>query len=206
MWFLVMPAITASRQEKINEQSVAFSDKIATQEAEISALTKELDAYRSTSEETENAQATANSTKDSYELVMNIAKHYAAKDMGAEAMLEELLKIVPDSLGTVGRDQYEEITGELYPRMCTNLFGTAQENFEVANYASAITNLEKVMQMDEGYNDGAAMLLLAQSYEKSGDIEQANLKYQKVIESYAGTQAAENAQAALDAQSAGGEE
>lgn len=53
MWFLVMPAITASRQEKINEQSVAFSDKIATQEAEISALTKELDAYRSTSEETE---------------------------------------------------------------------------------------------------------------------------------------------------------
>ena len=206
MWFLVMPAITASRQEKINEQSVAFSDKIATQEAEISALTKELDAYRSTSEETENAQATANSTKDSYELVMNIAKHYAAKDMGDEAMLEELLKIVPDSLGTVGRDQYEEITGELYPRMCTNLFGTAQENFEVANYASAITNLEKVMQMDEGYNDGAAMLLLAQSYEKSGDIEQANLKYQKVIESYAGTQAAENAQAALDAQSAGGEE
>ena len=44
-------------------------------------------------------------------------------------------------------------------------FGTAQENFEVANYASAITNLKKVMQMDEGYNDGAAMLLLAQSYD-----------------------------------------
>ena len=81
--------------------------------------------------------------------------------------------------------------------MCTNLFATAQQNFEVANYDSAITNLEQVMKMDEGYNDGAAMLLLAQSYEKKGDQDQANVKYQKIIESYPSTNAAEAAQQAL---------
>ena len=64
MWFLIMPAITASRQDKINRQTVEFSDQIATQKAQISALKKELEDYRSTSEETESAQATAASTQE----------------------------------------------------------------------------------------------------------------------------------------------
>ncbi len=204
MWFLIMPAMNASRQEKVNQQTVEFSDKIATQEAQISALKKELEEYRSTSEETQNAQATAESTQSSYEIVMSIAAHYRAGDMSDAAMLEELLKVNADSLGTVGRDKFEEITSELYPRMCSNLFSTSQQNYEVANYDTAITNLEQVMQMDAGYNDGAAMLLLAQSYEKKGDQDQANMKYQKIIEDYPDTDAARAAQEALDAQNSDG--
>ena len=53
--------------------------------------------------------------------------------------------------------------------------------------------------MDEGYSDGAAMLLLAQSYEKSGNMEQANLKYQKLVESYPDTEAANEAKETLKA-------
>ena len=89
----------------------------------------------------------------------------------------------------------------LFPRVCANLYSTSQENFEVANYTAAITNLEQVMKMDEGYEEGAALLLLAQSYEKSGDQNQANLKYQKLTESYPDTEAAQTAKEALDAQS-----
>ncbi len=69
MWFLIMPAINASRQDEVNEQTVKFSDQIATQTAQISALKKELEEYRSTSEETENVQATAASTQESYEFM-----------------------------------------------------------------------------------------------------------------------------------------
>ena len=56
--------------------------------------------------------------------------------------------------------------------------------------------------MDEGYQDGAAMLLLAQSYEKQGEQDKANTYYQKIIEKYNGTEAATEAQNALDAQNA----
>lgn len=201
MWFLIMPAINASRQERNNRQTVEFSDQIATQTAQISALKKELEEYRSTSEETENVQATASSTQESYEIVLNMAAHFRAEDMGDSAMVEELLKVNPDSLGTVGRESYDEIAGELFPRVCANLYSTSQENFEVANYTAAITNLEQVMKMDEGYEEGSALLLLAQSYEKSGDQNQANLKYQKLTESYPDTEAAQTAKEALDAQS-----
>ncbi len=206
MWFLILPAITASRQEKLNEQAIGFSDQIATQTAQISALKKELDEYRSTSEESENAQATASSTQESYEIVMSMITHFRANDMSDAAMLDELLKVNPDSLGTTGRESFDEITSTLYPRICTNLYNTSKENFEVANYDAAIANLEQVMKMDEGYSDGGAMLLLAQSYERSGAQDQANLKYQKLVESYPDTDAAEEAQEALDAQNGGGED
>ena len=56
--------------------------------------------------------------------------------------------------------------------------------------------------MDEGYQDGEAMLLLAQSYEKQGEQDKANAYYQKIIEEHEGTQAATDAQEAHDTQNA----
>ena len=200
MWFLVMPAVSSLRQKDLNKQTVQFSDKIATQDAQISVLKKELDEYRSTSEESENAKATAESTRDSYEIVINIARHFSAGDMSNAAMLEELLKVNPDSLGTEGKDKYDEVTGSLFPTMCQKLLKDARESFDVANYPVSLENLEKVMKMDEGYNDGAAMLLLAQTYEKSGEQDKANLLYQKLIEDYGETDAGKEAQEALDGQ------
>lgn len=205
MWFLILPAITASQHEKVNEKTVEFSDQIATQTAQISALKKELDGYRSTSEETEDVQATAASTQESYEAVMVLEAHYLANDMSDAEMIEQILKVNPDSLGTEGKESFDKITETLYPRLCSSLYTSSKENVEAANYNSAIENLERLMKMDGGYDDGGAMLLLAQAYEKSGDQDQANLKYQKLIESYPETDAAATAKEALDTQNGEGE-
>ena len=202
MWFLVMPAVNSSRQKELNKQTVEFSDQIATQDAQISALKKELEEYRSTSEESENAKATGESTQESYEIVMNIYKHYSDSDMSNAAMVEELIKVNPDSLGTIGLERYNEMTEKLYPKQCEKIYSEAKDNFDAENYKDAITKLTQVLQMDEGYGDGAAKLLLAQSYEKSGDKDQANALYQKLVEDYKDTDIATSAQAALDAQNA----
>ena len=55
MWFLIMPAVNKSTSQKTNKQVTAFSDKIAEEEAQISALKTELESYRASSEESENA-------------------------------------------------------------------------------------------------------------------------------------------------------
>lgn len=202
MWFLVMPAVNSSRQKELNKQTVEFSDQIATQDAQISALKKELEEYRSTSEESENAKATGESTQESYEIVLNIYKHYSDSDMSNAAMVEELIKVNPDSLGTIGLERYNEMTEKLYPKQCEKIYSEAKDNFDAENYKDAISKLTQVLQMDEGYGDGAAKLLLAQSYEKSGDKDQANALYQKLVEDYKDTDIATSAQAALDAQNA----
>ena len=184
MWFLIMPAVNRSTADRTNKQVREFSDQIAEQEAQISALQTELESYRATSEETENAQQTAKSTLDSYEIVLSMYDHYLNQDMSDSAMVEELLKVNADSLGTLGREQFDTMTGDIYSRYSEVLYSTAQENFQVANYADAITNLSTVMQMNEGYDDGQAMWLLAQAYEASGDTENANTWKQKVEENY----------------------
>lgn len=184
MWFLIMPAVNRSTADRTNKQVREFSDQIAEQEAQISALQTELESYRATSEETENAQQTAKSTLDSYEIVLSMYDHYLNQDMSDSAMVEELLKVNADSLGTLGREQFDTMTGDIYSRYSEVLYSTAQENFQVANYADAITNLSTVMEMNEGYDDGQAMWLLAQAYEASGDTENANTWKQKVEENY----------------------
>ena len=204
MWFLILPAVTRSREQKTNRDIVAFSDQIAEQKAQISALQTELESFRSTSQETENAQATASATQESYEIVMNIQSHFYAGDMGNQSMAEELLKVNVDSLGTAGREAYDEMAEALFPQVCGSLYAAAQESYDVANYETAISNLEQVLQMDEDYNDGGAMLLLALSYQGSGDQDQANVYYQRIIEDYADTDAAASAQEELDAQNGGG--
>lgn len=200
MWFLIMPAVTSSRQKKLNEQTVAFSDKIATQEAQIGALKTELEEYRANSEEGENAKATAENTQESYEIVMNISKHFKAEDMSDKAMLEQMLKVNPDTLGTVGKDMYQEVADKLYPRMCEKLYSSAKSEFESENYDNALSDLEQIMAMDKTYEDGKAWLMYAQCYDKKGEKDKANVQYQKIVEELKDKEAAKTAQKALDNQ------
>lgn len=184
MWFLIMPAVSKSTTEKTNSQVVRFSDKIAAQEAQISALKKELEGYRAASEETESAQQTAASTLDSYEVVMNMYEHYLQSDMSDAEMVQELLKVNPDSLGTFGRSAYETMKENVFDRYGSVLYSNAIENYDVANYTDAIANLTLLMQMDEGYDDGEAMYLLARSYDAAGDTENAGVWMDKVTTNY----------------------
>jgi tetratricopeptide (TPR) repeat protein len=163
---------------------VAFSDKIAAQEAQISALKKELESYRATSEETESAQQTAESTLSSYEIVLNMYERFVYEDMSDAAMVQELIKVNPDSLGTLGKERYETIIETVYPRYSGVIYGNALDNFEMGYYEEVIEDLSVLMKIDEGYDDGEAMYLLAQAYEKIGDSDNANVWYGKVQKNY----------------------
>lgn len=184
MRFLVMPAVNKSTSEKTNKQVVAFSDKIAEEEAQIAALKTELESFRATSEETESAQQTAASTKDSYEIVMDMYSHFLNFDIGDAAMVEQLLKVNPEALGTIGRGRYDEMRGTVFTRYGETIYYTAKENFSVANYTDAVNNLTILMQMEEGYDNGEAMFLLSKAYEASGDADNAKLWRDKVEKDY----------------------
>lgn len=184
MWFLIMPAVTRSSSAKTNKQVVNFSEKIAEQKAQINALKTELETYRAASEETESAQQTAASTQDSYEIVMEMYSHYLEGDMSDSAMVEQLLNVNEDSLGSLGKSRYEEMTGTIYERYGETLYYTAVENYDAANYSDAITNLTTLMQFDESYGDGKAMALLYEAYDASGDSDNAAQWKQKVTDQY----------------------
>ena len=204
MWFLIMPAVNESQARQMNESIVEASDQIASQESEISALEKELESYRTQSDEAQTAKETAESTKSSYESLMYIQTKYRNGSESNENLADELLAINQDSLGDLGKEQFTELTESIYPSACRRQYNRGVANSDVENYEAAIENLSKVVRMDETYDDGNAMYLLAQAYEETGDTENAKNYYQKVTEQFSGTSLAEEAQSALESLNAAG--
>lgn len=184
MWFLIMPAVNRSTTSKMNDQAIEFSDKIAAQDAQISALKTELESYRATSEDTETAKQTAESTLNSYEIVLNMYERYRYEDMSDAAMTQELIKVNPKALGTYGKEIYDMITESVYGRYTNVLYNNAWEEYGAANYAEAIEDLELLMKIDEGYDDGEAMHLLSLCYKESGDSDNARIWLEKVAKNY----------------------
>ena len=90
------------------------------------------------------------------------------------------------------------MTGDIFPKQCDKLYRSARQSYRVANYGTAIESLEKVMKMNESYEDGKALLLLADSYAGNGDTEKATEKYNRVIELFPNSDVAQKATDALN--------
>ena len=63
-----------------------------------------------------------------------------------------------------------------------NSIKLAKQSFEEGNYEEAIKALVTVTSLEEGYDDGQALLLLVQSYQKAGKEEDYKAAYEKAKE------------------------
>nr|WP_288723063.1 tetratricopeptide repeat protein [uncultured Sellimonas sp.] len=199
MWFLIMPAVNQSKSQEANESIVEASDQIATQKSEISALKKELEGYRTKSDEAQTAKETAKSTQSSYEALLDVTTKYAAGTESNQNLASTLLSINKDSLGEDGKAQYDKLADSIFPSVCRRQYNRGIASFDVKNYDTAVEALAMVVKMDEEYDDGNAMYVLAQAYEATGDTNNAKTYYQKVTEQFSGTEMAEEAQSKLEA-------
>ena len=197
IWFLAVPAVNQKRAESTNRNVIALSEEVEARDTQIETLKKELESYRNTSDEAKNALLTAKSAQQSYEMLIKVANQYEGGSTSNKDMLDGLLTISPDVLGEQGKAIYDEISGELFPTMCSRYLTQAKESLDGENYADAVTVLEKIIRMDEGYSEGEALKLLGDAYAGNGEADKAKEAYEKVVANYAGTQAASDAQAAL---------
>lgn len=198
VWFLVVPAVNAMKSSGVTRTAAAYSQEIAVHKAQVSALRKELDEYRAASDESEAAQATAASAQESYENLIAVTEQYASGNYSNADMAELLKKINSAALGETGREQYQKLAEKIYPGVCSKLYGTAGECFGKADYSGAIEALEEILAMDEQYEDGDALLALADAYLAAGETDKSKAKYNRVIELYPESGKAEKARAGLE--------
>ncbi len=208
MWFLILPAVISSRQADLNEQTLAFSERIATEEAQISALRTELDEYRTTVDEDaeDSSPVTVEETQEAYEALMQAEEIYGSDTMNDTDLAEMLLTINPDALSAAARADYDTMTAAVFPDVCEKYYESAQESLESGDYDDARIYIERVLQMNETYESGGAYLIMAQCLEALGEQDEANLYYRKVTEDFPGGSAAVQAQNALDIQNGEAEE
>lgn len=209
VWFLIVPAINHNKATKTNQDVVAYSDQIAAKESEISTLKKQVKDFQAKEKELEAEKQKAANTQSSYEALVNVIEHYHQNSQNrynTSDLIDEMLALTTDSLGEVGKAQYEEMAGEIFPKQCQKLYRSARQSFRVENYGTAIEGLEKVMQMDETYEDGKALLMLADSYAGNGETEKATEKYNRVIELFPDSDVAQDATEALNGPKEGAED
>ena len=191
MMFLIMPAVRKNTNDKNNRQVEEFGNLIATQEAQISALQKELDGYRAAGEAEEGTEPSAAVTQESYEALMDVYSHYNAGDMSDTDMVAKILTITPDTLGATAREKYDKMWSEVVERRASELYSVAKDEYSVENYTDAVQHLAELMNINSGYDDGNAMNLLKQSYEAVGDEENAKIWADQLTANYPDLVAAE---------------
>lgn len=198
MLFLIMPGVIYNNQKDLNKQILQFSEDIATKDTQINALKKELSVYVSDSDTNAANAATAETTRQSYEIVLSIYQHYQANDMSDFDMVSQLVNVLPDALGESTRAQYDEMASTIYPRSIERMSADGRSAFDAGNYPEAINQLSLVVRMDQSAEEGAIYLLLAEAYEKSGDSDNAKQAYETIAGNLGGTEAATTASAALE--------
>ena len=168
VWFLILPTAVQNKTKSTNDTIVSLSEEVAARDTQISVLKQELDGYRSTSDEAENAIQTSKGTQQNYEALLNVKALYDGGQTSNADMLDILLQIDANSLETYGKTIYDEISGDLFPKMCTRLYASGSEKLNAGDYEGAIADLEKVVRMDEKYENGNAASLLEEARQKKG--------------------------------------
>lgn len=182
VWYLIVPAVDESKTDKRNKETIEYSQRINAMEAQISALTRTLDGYRADSADSEEAVQTAAVTADSYENLMLASEQYHSGNYSEDMVADTLLNINRASLGENGQSEFDDLTESVYPAACSTKYDSGIASLNVANYETAIENLQQVIRMDESYDDGGALLALGNAYLENGDSETATTYFKRVNE------------------------
>jgi tetratricopeptide (TPR) repeat protein len=193
VWFLAVPTVRYNMNKKTNKEVIVYSEQIAALESELDLQSKELEGYKASSEATEAEKAVAQGTQANYEALVTALEHYYDSDYDRDKLVDELLSISTESLGTVGKTSYEAIRKEVFEAQCEELYPIGKRSYEAVNYKRAIECLERVVTMNATYKDGEALFMLMDIYLEKDEMEKATEKYNKILELYPDSELANQA-------------
>lgn len=193
IWFLAVPSVKQKMNAKNNKEILAYSEQIAALESELDLQEKKIAIYQQASDTTEAEKLIAQGTQASYEALVTVIEHYHKENYDREKLVDEILAVKIESLGNLGKSTYETIRKEIFKEQCKELYPIAERSYEAVNYKRAVQCLERIMLMDETYEDGEALFMLMDIYHKQKKTEDATIKYNRILELYPDTKLAERA-------------
>ena len=119
----------------------------------------------------------------------NLLAAQIAHASGDDAAASEAIQLVSkEVLGDAGKTAYESLYTELAPTIILGYYEDGNTFYGEENYESAIVNFQTVVDIDEKYNNGAALFLLGDCYRLTGESAKALECFNKVVEFYPGNQ------------------
>lgn len=195
--FLVLPNIRQQAKIETNTALKAANDTISTKEQTILALEKQVEELTEKMEVTEEASQGIETKLTSYEQLLTAYAAFVAEDIDAAGSALE--KINAEDLSDRAKSIYDDVNVKVNEKYLAAMYQEGYTAYSRGDYQTAVEKLDKVVNMDEAYQDGNALYYLAQAYRRMEDMSRAVTYYRKVMEQCPGTERARIAQSYVDA-------
>ena len=197
--FLVVPNVKNQAKEDAKQQILEASDTISSNGQTIKDLEKQIsDLQDQLEEEANNNEKVADQIK-TYERLLNAYVAYTSDDVISAG--QALDKVNTSYLSKKAKSIYNDLNDVVRAQYLDKLYQEGYGYYQRGKYEDAITDLQKIVDEEEDFQDGSAAYYLAQSYRKNGDLDSAKPYYQYVIDNHPGTERARTSQNYVDAQS-----
>lgn len=192
IWFLVVPAksqaITNAANESIRQNSEELASKMAKLEELEQTVTKATEETNAAKEELESYTGEGGIIA-SYENLLRASSAYIAGDDVLAA--QSLSEVDGTTLTGDNKTLYDAISADVNAKAASSLYSTGYSAYKSGEYETAIEQLKEAYELDP--TNGNALYYLGRSYQRAGDIENANATFDMVIEQFPNTEKAANA-------------
>ncbi|SDI03981.1 TolA-binding protein [Pseudobutyrivibrio sp. 49] len=181
-FFLIVPTVKDNMAEGNTDTILALNENLSEERDKNQELQEEIDKLKSSLSAYDETQ----DIPTSYENLLAAQNAHAAGDDAAAA--ESIQLVSKEVLGTAGKTAYDSLYTTLAPTIIQGYYEDGNTFYGDENYESAIVNFQTVVDIDEKYNNGAALFLLGDCYRLTGDSAKALECFNKVVELYPGNQ------------------
>lgn len=196
--FLIVPSVKNQAKEDAKQQILEASDTISSNGQTIKDLEQQVSNLQDQLEEEANNNEKVADQIKTYERLLNAYVSYTADDVIAAG--QALDKVNTSYLSKKAKSIYKDLNDEVRAQYLDKLYQEGYGYYQRGKYEDAITDLQKIVDEEEDFQDGSAAYYLAQSYRKNGDLDSAKPYYQYVIDKHPGTERARTSQNYVDAQ------
>ena len=196
--FLIVPSVKNQAKEDAKQQILEASDTISSNGQTIKDLEQQVSDFQDQLEEEANNNEKVADQIKTYERLLNAYVSYTADDVIAAG--QALDKVNTSYLSKKAKSIYKDLNDEVRAQYLDKLYQEGYGYYQRGKYEDAITDLQKIVDEEEDFQDGSAAYYLAQSYRKNGDLDSAKPYYQYVIDKHPGTERARTSQNYVDAQ------
>lgn len=195
-WFLIVPNVRQSSVSEARKAELEANNELTARTQEIKGLEQEIEALNKQIKEMEGQSDDGQKKIDNYEQL--IAAYDAFSQQNIQGAGDVIANVDAKLLSTQSKGVYDRLSAQINEQYIAAVYQQAEQDYNAMNFQESVTGLEKVVQVEEDYQDGYAIYYLAQSYRQIGDVENAKKYYQRMVELHPGTNRARTSQRYLD--------
>ncbi|MBQ7148265.1 MAG: tetratricopeptide repeat protein [Pseudobutyrivibrio sp.] len=177
-FFLVVPTVRDNAKDGNTQTVLTLNETLAEARSENDSLKEEVENLKTSLAAYDDKQDIATS----YDNLLAAQNYYIAGE--GKTACEYIQLVTKEVLGEQGQIAYDNLNEQLAPAMAQGYYDDGNSFYTEENYESAIVNFKNVVDLDEKYNEGAALFLLGDCYRLTGETEAALECFNKVVEYY----------------------